>query len=100
MPKLIVQMLIYSGLLALSMFFFLYLSIVMRKPALCIFENKDAYQLCGNREADQHLCFRYTDSTIHLLPKFQVSSHLLCMYSPFYVGPGQKPRNLVFSQRS
>ena len=35
----------------------------MRKPAFCIYENKDADQLRGYREADQHLCFRYTDST-------------------------------------
>ena len=28
----------------------------------CICEKKDAYQLRGNREADQRLCFRYTDS--------------------------------------
>ena len=41
----------------------------MRKPAFCICENKDADQLRGNREADQRLCFRYTDSTIPLLPK-------------------------------
>ena len=40
----------------------------MRKPAFCICENKDADQLRGNREADQRLCFRYTDSTIPLLP--------------------------------
>ena len=33
----------------------------MRKPAFCICENKDADQLRGNREADQRLCFRYTD---------------------------------------
>ena len=39
----------------------------MRKPEVCICENKDADQLRGNREADQHLCFRYTDSTIPLL---------------------------------
>ena len=45
------------------------LSLVMRKPAFCICENKDADQLRGNREADQRLCFRYTDSTIPLLPK-------------------------------
>ena len=31
--------------------------------------NKDADQLRGNREADQRLCFRYTESTIPLLPK-------------------------------
>ena len=44
------------------------MSLVMRKPAFCICENKDADQLRGNREADQRLCFRYTDSTIPLLP--------------------------------
>ena len=36
--------------------------------------NKDADQLRGNREADQRLCFRYTDSTIPLLPKSEISS--------------------------
>ena len=46
----------------------------MRKPAFCICENKDADQLRGNREADQHLCFRYTDGTIPLLPKYEISS--------------------------
>ena len=43
-------------------------------PAFCICENKDADQLRGDREADQRLCFRYTDSTIPLLPKFEISS--------------------------
>ena len=44
----------------------------MRKPTICMGENKDADQLCGNREADQRLCFRYTDSTFPplLIPKF------------------------------
>ena len=46
----------------------------MRKPAFCICENKDADQLRGDREADQHLCFHYTDSTIPLLSKSEVSS--------------------------
>ena len=50
------------------------MSLVVRKPAFCICENKDADQLRGNREADQRLCFRYTDSTIPLLPKFEISS--------------------------
>ena len=45
----------------------------MRKPASCICENKDADQLRGNREADQRLCFRYTDSTIRLLAKSKIS---------------------------
>ena len=46
----------------------------MRKPTFCICKNKDAEQLRGNRVADQRLCFRYTDSTILLLPKFEISS--------------------------
>ena len=41
----------------------------MRKPTICICENKDADQLRGNREADQRLCFRYIDNTIPLLSK-------------------------------
>ena len=49
----------------------------MGKPTICIGENKDADQLCGNREADQGLCFRYTDSTIPLLLKSEVSGFLL-----------------------
>ena len=32
------------------------------KPGFGINENKDADQLRGNSEADQRLCFRYTDS--------------------------------------
>ena len=52
------------------------MSLVMRKLAFCICENKDADQLRGIREADQRLCFRYTDtcSTISLLPKYEISS--------------------------
>ena len=50
------------------------LSRVVRKPAFCICKNKDADQLRGNREADQRLCIRYTDSTISFLPKYEISS--------------------------
>ena len=46
----------------------------MRKPTICIGENKDADQLRGNREADQRLCFLYSDSTIPLLLKSEISS--------------------------
>ena len=46
----------------------------MRKQAFGICENKDADQLRSNREADQRLCFRYTDSTIPRLPKSNLSS--------------------------
>ena len=50
------------------------MSLVMRKPAFCICENKDSDQLRGNREADQRLCFRYIASTIPLIPKYKISS--------------------------
>ena len=70
----------------------------MRKPAFCICENKDADQLRDNCEADQCLCFRYTDTSIPLLSKSEASSHLLWLYRPVCVGPGRKPRRPVFSQ--
>ena len=49
----------------------------MRKPDFCLYENKGADQLRGNREADQRLCFRYSDSTIPLLLKSEILSFLL-----------------------
>ena len=49
----------------------------MGKPTICIGENKDADQLRGHREADQRLYFRYSDSTIPLLLKSEISSFLL-----------------------
>ena len=49
-------------------------SCVVRKPAFWICENKDADQLRGNREADQHLCLRYIDSIFPLFPKEEISS--------------------------
>ena len=52
----------------------LYMSCIVRKPAFCICENKDADQLRGNPEADQRLCFRYMEGTIPLLPKVEISS--------------------------
>ena len=50
------------------------MSRLMGKPTIYIGENKDADQLRGNREADQRLCFRYSDSTIPLLLKSEISS--------------------------
>ena len=50
------------------------MSRLMGKPTICIGENKDADQLRGNRKADQRICFRYSDSTIPLLLKFEISS--------------------------
>ena len=51
-----------------------HISRVVRKPAFCICENKDADQLRGNREADQRLCFRHIDSAIPLLLIYEISS--------------------------
>ena len=57
----------------------------LRKPTKCLGENKSADQLRGNREADQRICFRYTDSTISLLPKSKIGSLYL---SSVAVQPG------------
>ena len=43
----------------------------MGKPTICIGENKGADQLRGNREADQRLCFHYSDCTVPLLLKIR-----------------------------
>ena len=66
------------------------------KPTICIGENKGADQLRSNCEADQHLYFRYSDSTNPLLlsyfnPKFQDSSSFLLLHRPVCVGSGRKP---------
>ena len=49
------------------------LSRLVGKPTICIGENKGADQLRGNREADKRHCFRYSDSTIPLLLKSEIS---------------------------
>ena len=71
----------------------------MRKLTFCICKNKDADQLHGNREADQHLCFRFIDSTTPVLSKSEISSLLP---SSVAVEPGlyrtrSETRMLVFS---
>ena len=65
----------------------------MSKPAFCICEIKVADQLCSNHTAVQDLCFRYI---CYLNPAFQVPSHILWLYSPVSVGPGQKPPKTEF----
>ena len=57
-----------------------YMSCVVRKPAFCICENKDADQLRGNYEACQRLCFHNIDNISPLLP-IKTSSHLVWLYS-------------------
>ena len=73
------------------------MSRVVRKPAFCICENKDADQLRGYRAFV--FATRIVESLYFLNTKFQVSSHILWLYSPVCVGPGRNPRRPVFSQR-
>ena len=54
-----------------------HLSHPMGKPTICIGENKGADQLRGNLEADQRHWFCYSDSTIPLLLKSEISSFWL-----------------------
>ena len=54
------------------------MSRLVGKPTICIGENKGADQLRGNREADQRLCFRYTDSTIPLPSKSKIAVFCSC----------------------
>ena len=46
----------------------------MKKPTICICQNKGANQIRGNLEADQCPYFRYTHSAIPLLSKSEISS--------------------------
>ena len=48
----------------------------MRKPDFCICGNKGGDQLCGNRTADQRICFHYLDSKVPLLHKSEIFSLL------------------------
>ena len=45
----------------------------MRKPVFFMCENNGGDQLWGSRTADLCLCFHCIDSTIPLLPKFEIS---------------------------
>ena len=69
----------------------------MRKPTICICENKAAIQPCSNCTADQGLCFRsIVQYPFFLNPKFQASSLFLSLYRPVCVGPGREPKLLGF----
>ena len=50
-----------------------YMGHIVRKQDFSLCENNGTDQLRSNCEADQRLCFRYTDSTISLL-KSEISS--------------------------
>ena len=76
------------------------MSRVMRKPAFCTCENKDADQLRGNREADQRLCFRYKDSTIPILPKYESFWPACVVVQPGLCQTWSETTKTVFSNKS
>ena len=59
-------------------------------------ENKAADQLCGNRTADQRLCFHFLDSTFPLLSISEISNLpiIFCGRTARFVS--KKPRRPVF----
>ena len=70
----------------------------MGNPTICMGENKGADQLRSNCQADQRLCFLYTDGTIPQLSKSKISS----LYPSSVTEPGlcwtwSEPKLLVFS---
>ena len=77
------------------------MSHVVRKPAFCICENKDADQLRGYAKLISAFVFPIwiVQSLYYLNQKFQASNYLLWLYSAVCVRPGLKPRRPVFSQR-
>ena len=71
----------------------------MRKRDFCLCENKGADQLTAKLISAFVFRYRIAQLLFFLNPKFQVSSHLLCLHRPVCVGPGGKPRRPVFSRR-
>ena len=64
-----------------------YMSGVVRKPAFCF------------AVTDFVFATRIVQFIFYLNPKFQASSHLVCLYSLVCVGPGRKLLRPVFAQR-
>ena len=58
----------------------------MRKPAF-LHKRKQRRRLAAELHvtADQHLCFCYTDSTIPLLPKYEISKLAICGCTTWFV---------------
>ena len=62
------------------------------KPAFCLREKhtEAADQLCGNRTADQILCFRDIDSTIPKLAKFEISRYAVLFLKDLFGNPNDE----------
>ena len=72
----------------------------MGKPTICMGENKATDQLRSSCQADQRICFRYTDSTIPILSKSEISSLLPSSVTvqPRLCQTWSEPKLLVFSR--
>ena len=72
----------------------------MGNPTICIDENKGADQLRSDCEADQRICFRYTDSTIPPLLISKISSFYSASVTVHFglCQAWSEPRLLVFSR--
>ena len=73
----------------------------MIKPAFCICENKDADQLCINREADQRLCFslhRWNNPSTFYIRNFKPLA-IFCGCTAWFVWDLVGNPRPVFSQR-
>ena len=77
------------------------MSLVGRKPAFAYAKTKTQISFAVTAKLIGAFVFatRIVQSLYFLNTKFQASSHLLWLYSPVCVGPGQKPRRPVFSER-
>ena len=69
------------------------LSRLVRKPTICICENKDADQLTAKLICAFIFATGIVEFFYFLNPKFQASSHLLCLCSSVCVRPVQKPHS-------
>ena len=88
----------YGRLLHLKIQMYMYFLIEQPKTKQFSYAKTKADQLYANLEADQSLCFSYTDSTIPLLLKSKISSFYPASVTvQACVGPGRKPKLLVFS---
>ena len=83
------------------MYMLYYMSSIVRKPAFCIYaKTKTQINFAVSAKLISAFFFAtlIVQSLYFLNPRFQASSHLLCLHSPVCVGPGQKSQGPVFSR--
>ena len=79
-----------------------YLSRDVRKPDFCIYaktKTQISFAVTAKLISAFVFAIRIVQFLYYLNPKFQASNHFQWLYSPVCVGPGQKPRRPVFSER-